>query len=125
MVDRAMDKSKNLCSEMWITMERRIRQKKRMDGEGLTDAAGIVMGLGDAELRREMLYVIDRLTEEISGRFQQVHDLANKYAFLTPSNQLDDDYDYQLGEVDDDMEKEEFFFRKEEIAIFCGSFRTR
>ena len=40
-------------------------RKKGMVGEGLTDAA---LGF-DAELRREMLCVIDRLTEEISGRF--------------------------------------------------------
>ena len=51
-----------------------MRKNKRMGGEGLTDAA---LGF-DAELRREMLCVIDRLTEELSGRFQQVHDLANK-----------------------------------------------
>ena len=40
-----------------------------------------------------MLYVIDMLTEEISGRFQQFHDLANKYDFFTPSNLLDANYD--------------------------------
>ena len=73
-----------------------------MDGEGLTDAA---LGF-DAELRREMLCVIDRLTVEISGRFKQVHDLANKYVFLTPSNLLDDNYDCQFGQVDEDIEKE-------------------
>ena len=88
-VDLAMDESKKLCSEMGISMERRIRKKKRMDGEGLTDAS---LGF-DAELRLEMLCVIDRLAEEISGRFQQVHDLANKYAFLTSSNLLDHNYD--------------------------------
>ena len=53
------------------------------------------------------------MTGEISGRF---HDLANKYAFLTTSNLLDDNYDCQLGEVDEDIEKEEFC-RKEEIAV--------
>ena len=69
MVDSAMDESKKLCSEMGISMERRVRKKKRMAGEGLTDAA---LGF-DTELRRQMLSVtvIDRLTEEISCRFQQ------------------------------------------------------
>jgi len=52
-----------------------------------------------------MVSVIDRLTEEISGRFQQVHDLASKYAFLAPSNLLDNNYDCQLGKVDEDIEK--------------------
>ena len=69
-----------------------------MVGEGLTDVA---LGF-DTELRWEMLCVLNRLTEEISGRFLQVHDLANKYAFLTPSNLLDDNYDCQLREVDED-----------------------
>ena len=51
MADSAKDESKKLCSEMGISMERRMRKKKRMGGEGLTDAA---LGL-DAELKREML----------------------------------------------------------------------
>ena len=32
-----MDESKKLCSDMGISMERRIRKKKRMDGGGLTE----------------------------------------------------------------------------------------
>jgi hypothetical protein len=84
-----------------ISMERRIRKKKRMDGDGSTDAAIIF----DAELRREMLSVIDMLTGEIYSRFQQVYNLANKYVVLAPSNLLDDNYDCQLGEVDDEVEK--------------------
>ena len=79
----------------------------------------LIAALGfDAELRREMLCVIDRLTKEISGRFQQVHDLANKYAFLTPSYLLDDNYDCQLGEVDEDIEKEEFFAKRSRLKYF-------
>ena len=58
------------------------------------------------------------MTKEISGRFQQVHDLANKYAFLTPSNLLDDNYDCQLGEVDEDIEKEEFFAKRSRLKYF-------
>ena len=78
MVDIAMDDLKKLCSEMGISMERRTRKKKRMDCERLTDAA---LGF-DAELRREILRVIDRLTEEISGRFQQVHAQQTNMSFL-------------------------------------------
>ena len=33
MVDSAVDESKKLCSEMGISMERRVRKKKRTDGE--------------------------------------------------------------------------------------------
>jgi hypothetical protein len=114
MVDSAMNESKKLCSEMGISMERRIRKKKRMDGDGSTDAAMTF----DAELRREMLSVIDMLTEEIYSRFQQVHDLANKYAVLAPSNLLDDNYDCQLGEVDDEVEKEEFLVERRRLKYF-------
>ena len=114
MIDTAIDESKKLCSEMGISMERRVCKKKRMDGEGLTDAALEF----DTELRREMLSVIDRLTEEISCRFQQVHDLASKYVFLAPSNLLDDNYDCQLGEVNEDIEKEEFYAERKRLQYF-------
>ena len=78
----------------------------------MTDAA---LGF-DTELRRQMLCVIDRLTE--SCRFQQVHDLGSKYAVLAPSNLLDDNYDCQLGEVDEDIEKEEFFAERKRLQYF-------
>jgi len=117
MVDSAMDESKKRCSEMGISMERRVRKNKRMDGEGLT---GVTL-VFDTELRRQMLSVIDRLIEEISCRFQQVHDLASKYAFLAPSNLLDDNYDCQLGEVDEDIEKEEFFAERKRLQYFVDA----
>ena len=73
-----MDESEKLCSEMGISMERRMRKKKRMVGEGLTDAA---LGF-DAELRWEMLCVIDRLTEEISAYFSKFMILQTNTPFL-------------------------------------------
>ena len=59
-------------------------------------------------------------TEEIFGRLQQV-----QYAFLTPSNLLDDNYDCQPGEVDEDVEKEELFVEGKRLQYFRGSFRKR
>ena len=50
-------------------MERRIRKKKKMDGKGLTDAALEF----DAELRREMLYVIDRKRYHLGESALAVH----------------------------------------------------
>ena len=38
----------------------------------------------------------------------------------TPSNLLDDNCDYQLGEVDKDIEKEEFFAERKRLQYFCG-----
>ncbi|CAI9729545.1 Hypothetical predicted protein, partial [Octopus vulgaris] len=70
---------------MGISIERRIRKKKRMSYEESINATLSC----DAELRREMLSVIDRLVEEITSRFKRLHDIAKKYTFLTPSNLLD------------------------------------
>ena len=44
------------------------------------------------ELRREMFSSPDRVIEELTLRCQQLHALAEKYAFLTPLNLLDDKY---------------------------------
>ena len=109
-MDSAMDESKKL---LWNGVKHgasNAQKKKRVGGEGLTNSA---LGI-DAELRREMMCVIDW---EISSRFQHIHDLANKYAFLTPSNLFDD---YQLGEVDEVIEKEEFFAERKRLQYFCG-----
>ena len=46
----------------------------------------------DIELRREMFSSLDRVIEELTLRFQQLNALAEKYAFLTPLNLLDDKY---------------------------------
>lgn len=48
----------------------------------------------------------------------EVHDLANKYAFLTPSILFDDNYDCQPGVVDEDIEKEEFFAEWKRLKYF-------
>ena len=50
-----------------------------MGGEGLTDA---VLGF-DAELRREMLCVIDRLTVEISADFSKFVIMQTNTPFFT------------------------------------------
>mgnify|MGYP003531899989 CR=1 FL=1 len=109
-----MDKSKKLLFKIEMSMESRIRKKKRMDGEGSTDVAMTF----DADLRREMLSVVDRLIDEIYSRFQQVHDLANKYAVIAPSNLFDDNYDCQLGEIEDEVEKEEFLAERRRLQYF-------
>ena len=50
----------------------------------------------DMELKREMFSSMDRVIQEINVRFQQFHKLAEKYAFLTPMNLLDEKYECQL-----------------------------
>ena len=46
--------------------------------------------------------------------------IANKCSSLTSSNLLDDNYDYdcQLGEVDEDIEKGEFFVERKRLQYF-------
>jgi len=44
------------------------------------------------ELRREMFSSLDKVIEELTLRYQQLHALAEKCAFLTPLNLLDDKY---------------------------------
>jgi len=39
-----------------------------------------------------MFSSLDRVIEELTLRFQQLNALAEKYAFLTPLNLLDDKY---------------------------------
>ena len=72
------------------------------------------------ELKREMFSSMDRVIQEITLRFQQLHELAEKYAFLTPMNLLDDKYECQLDTVHDEIDKEEFLVeRKTSKFYFC------
>ena len=54
-------KAKDICEEMRITTEQRIRRKRRMPGEEADDA-GFTL---EEELRREMLDCLDSLSQEI------------------------------------------------------------
>ena len=81
----------------------------------------------DAELRHEMLCVLDRLTEEIFGN------IFNKFMILQTSTPFLHRQiclmiimiDCQLGEVDEDIEKREFFAERKRLQYFFGSFRKR
>ena len=43
-----------------------------------------------------MFSSLDRVIQEINLRFQQLHKLAEKYVFLTPTYLIDDQYECQL-----------------------------
>lgn len=53
--------------------------------ERTTKKVSMSFSVIDAEIRREMLSVLDRLVEEITRRFERLHDIENKYIFHTPS----------------------------------------
>ena len=46
--------------------------------------------------------------KEISSRFQQLHDIAEKYTFLMPANLFEEKYACQLDDFEDDNDKEQF-----------------
>ena len=48
------------------------------------------------ELIREMSFNLDRVIQEVVTRFEQHHAFAEKYAILTPSNLLNNTYEFQF-----------------------------
>jgi len=54
-----------------------------------------------------MFTSLDKITQEISTRFQQLHELDNQFC-LVPSKLLDPEYDCNLDSVPVDVSKEEF-----------------
>ena len=67
-----------------------------------------------------MFSSLDRVIEGITLRFQQLHALAEKYAFLTPLNLLDDKYKCQLDQDHDDFDKEEFLIERKRLQHFIA-----
>ena len=71
LVADAVAKASDICEEMGIAIERRIRRRKRMPGEE-ADGAGLTL---EQELRREMLDCLDSLSQEIHQVSANVVDL--------------------------------------------------
>ena len=92
-------------------MERRHRnrKKKHIFGDESQDS-----GLPyDIELRTEMFSLLDRVIQEINSRFQQLHELAEKYVLLTLTYLINDHYECQLTQLDhDDIDKDEFLVER-------------
>ncbi|GFX01116.1 hypothetical protein TNCV_4580821 [Trichonephila clavipes] len=80
-MDDTLIYAKSLCEELEISFEppRRIG-RKHIFGDGSKD---LQLSYED-DLRRAMFSLIDRVTTEIRERFQQLQNLAQKYAFLRP-----------------------------------------
>ncbi|GFY01102.1 uncharacterized protein TNCV_5075691 [Trichonephila clavipes] len=80
-VDDTLLYAKSLCEEFEISFEptRRIR-RKHIFGDGSKD---VLLSYED-DLRRTMFHSIDRITPEIRETFQQLQNIAQKYAFLRP-----------------------------------------
>ena len=66
------------CEEMDITITRRVRKRKRLDGVAINDE-NITF---QEELRRELFQVVDKLRNEINKRFEQIDTINKKFGFL-------------------------------------------
>lgn len=108
--------AKGICDDLGIVMDRRCRKKKMMAGEESRDAELSY----ETELRREMFLSLDRVIQEITTRFEQLHVLAEKYAFLTPSNLLNEQYDCQLNHHHNDINAEEFLTERKRLQRFIS-----
>ena len=84
LITDAVAKATDICEEMGIATERRIRGRKRMPCEEADDA-GFTL---EQELRREMLDCLDSLSQEIHQRFQQMSSICDRFQFLKPSEPL-------------------------------------
>ena len=78
LVADAAAKATDICEEVGIVIERRIRRRRRMPGEEAEDA-GLTL---EQELRREMLACLDSLSQEIHQRFQQMSSICDRFQFL-------------------------------------------
>lgn len=99
----------------------RSRKNEQMFGEGSRDAELPY----ETELTREMFSSLDKVIQEIALRFQLLHELAEKYAFLTPSNLLDDKYERQLDHVHDDIDTEDVFVEGRILRQFIAVAATQ
>ena len=80
----ATDKGLNVAAEWGIPTERRIRRKKKMDGEKAT-GAGLTLV---EEIDRVMKLSLDRLVQEIRDRSKRLQDLNSKFGFLLDMQSL-------------------------------------
>jgi hypothetical protein len=66
------------CQQLEIEIERRVRRRRRMDGEEARDEPVPLQ----EQVRRELLQVVDRLREEITRRFQQINAIYDRFGFI-------------------------------------------
>lgn len=77
------------CQQLDIEIERRVRRRRRMDGEEARDEAAP----HQEQVRRELLQVVDRLREEISRRFQQINTIYERFGFTQFTMLMNGDQD--------------------------------
>ena len=64
---------------------------------------------------------MDRVSQEMSFRFQQLHSLAEEYNFLTPVNNLDKNFhDRQWLHFEYDIDKEQLLTQRRRLKYFVS-----
>ena len=97
LIENSIKYAKEVCEDIGIETERRVRKKKRMAEEKSND-----VGLNfQAEMKRDLYTSIDSITQEIKDRFEQLHFLSQKYDFLIPTNLIDDEFEFEFEEEED------------------------
>ena len=119
-VDGGLKFAEEKCTELEIDLEpqKRVRRKKRMPGPG-ERARDTGLSYKD-ELRREMVSSIDRIIQEIGTRFQQIQELAERYAFLTPAILLDPVSEVDLENAPEEIDKKEFALERKRLQDFVA-----
>jgi hypothetical protein len=115
-VDAALRYAKSSCEELGISFElpRRIRRHIFCDG-----SRDVALSYEDG-LRRTMFSTIDRVTAEIQQRFQQLQNLAQRYAFLRPAVILEVD-ELNLDQAAQDIDREGFKLRRVRLRAFVAA----
>ena len=104
--------TKEVC-DLGIETERRVRKKKRMAGRKSNDV-GLIF---EAEMERDLYASINRVTQKIKDRFEQLHLLSQKYDFLIPTNLIDEEFEF---EEEEDINMAEVKIEMKRLKNFLG-----
>lgn len=112
----AVSYAKNMCEELGISIKprRRITRKHIFD-DGTRDADLSC----ENELRRKLFSSLDRVIAEIRERFQQLQNLTDKFAYLTPAILLDpDNTECNLDYASDEIDEQDFKLERLRLRTF-------
>ena len=114
LVTNAVIYAKAICEENEIEIVRRSRCRQKN-----TQCVEISY---ETEIRREMFSSIDRIIQEIKTRFEQIHNLSNKFSFLFPKNLLDSNFLCNLtNDFEGDINVHEFYIERKRLQCFFFS----
>nr|XP_013189863.1 unnamed protein product [Amyelois transitella] len=115
----AVGYAKDMCEELGISIKplRRITRKHIFD-DGTRD----VNLSCENELRRKLFSSLDRVIVEIRERFQQLQNLTDKFAYLTPAILLDpDNTECNLDYASDEIDEQDFKLERLRLRTFVAA----